>query len=229
MTTFRPGRALVARLDQVMSGSLLLVLISVAGVGAAMADQAGRQAMRLLGDQSFIGVEYPVLGAQEFCPLIVALVLAMRIGAGFTAELATLRSDDTWSALVVFRAHPLRRRVAPMIVALPLGTAVLTVLSLLAWELAGVAVMLARSGINPFTFIHFEVITVSLLGVLLLKSALFGVGIGIGAAWSALGPALWGGDSRPGELGPTVTAGLVNGTLLCLTMNLFIDIWWHTR
>jgi phospholipid/cholesterol/gamma-HCH transport system permease protein len=226
------GRSYLQRLDQVMSGSLVLVLLSVAGIGAAMADQAGRQAMRLLGDQSFIGLEYPVLGVQEFCPLIVALVLAMRVGAGFSAELATLRSDDTWNALVVLRAQPFRRRALPMMLALPLGTAVLTVLSVFAWEVAGVVVMLARSGINPFTFIHIEVISPSLLGVLLLKSTLFGAAIGVGAARAALGPFGPFGPNGPKgrlDLGSAVTQGVVNGTMLVLAINLLVDVWWHTR
>jgi len=94
-----PSRAVLRRLDDVVWGSLWLVLAAAACVGAAMADQAGRQALRLLGDQSFIGVEYPVLGVQEFCPLVVALVLAQRVGAGFAAEIASLVVDGTMDAL----------------------------------------------------------------------------------------------------------------------------------
>lgn len=209
------------RLDEVVVGSLLLVMVAVAGIGAAMADQAGRQAMRLLGDQSFVGVEYPVLGLQEFCPLIVALVLALRVGAGFTAELATLRADDTFDALVVAGARPWRTRVWPMVLALPPGTVALTVLAMVGWETAGVVVMLGRSGINPFTFVHPEVVTTSLLALLVGKSLVFGACVAVGAVVAAMAPA------RPADLGVTVTRGVVLGTLLTLATNLMFDVGWY--
>jgi len=209
------------RLDEVVVGSLLLVLVAVSGIGAAMADQAGRQAMRLLGDQSFVGVEYPVLGLQEFCPLIVALVLALRVGAGFTAELATLRSDDTFDALLVAGAHPWRTRIAPMVLALPPGTVALAMLALVGWEAAGVLVMLGRSGINPFTFLHPEVVTAPLLLLLVGKCLVFGGCVAVGAVGAAMLPA------RPAELGVTVTRGVVLGTLLTLGANLAFDVGWY--
>jgi phospholipid/cholesterol/gamma-HCH transport system permease protein len=209
------------RLDEVVVGSLLLVVVAVSGIGAAMADQAGRQAMRLLGDQSFVGVEYPVLGLQEFCPLIVALVLALRVGAGFTAELATLRSDDTFDALLVAGARPWRTRVLPMALALPPGTVALAGIGVIGWETAGVLVMLGRSGINPFTFVHPEVVTAPLLLLLVGKSVVFGACVAFGAIVAAMAPA------RPGELGVTVTRGVVLGTLLTLGANLAFDIGWY--
>ena len=209
------------RLDEVVVGSLLLVVVTVSGVGAAMADQAGRQAMRLLGDQSFVGVEYPVLGLQEFCPLIVALVLALRVGAGFTAELATLRSDDTFDALLVAGAHPWRTRIVPMVLALPPGTVALTMFALVGWEAAGVLVMLGRSGINPFTFLHPEVVTAPLLLLVVCKGLVFGACVAVGAVFAAMLPA------RPAEPGVTVTRGVVLGTLLTLGANLAFDVAWY--
>lgn len=214
-------RLLLRRLDEVVWGSLLLVTVSVGAVGAAMADQAGRQAMRLLGDQSFIGLEYPVLGVQEFCPLMVALVLALRVGAGFTAELASLRADDTFDALTVMGLQPWRTRIAPMLVALPLGAIVLSVTSMLTWELAGVLVMLGRSGINPFTFVHLEVLSPSLLLLLCAKSAAFGASVAVGAVFVAMRSHL------PGDVGHTVTRGVVLGTLCALSINLAFDVGWY--
>jgi phospholipid/cholesterol/gamma-HCH transport system permease protein len=209
------------RLDEVVVGSLLLVVVAVSGIGAAMADQAGRQAMRLLGDQSFVGVEYPVLGLQEFCPLIVALVLALRVGAGFTAELATLRSDDTFDALLVAGARPWRTRIVPMVLALPPGTVALAIFALVGWEAAGVLVMLGRSGINPFTFLHPEVVTAPLLLLLVAKCLVFGACVAVGAVGAAMLPA------RPIEPGVTVTRGVVLGTLLTLGANLAFDVGWY--
>lgn len=218
-------RAVLRRLDDVVWGSLLMVMLASGCVGAAMGDQAGRQAMRLLGDQSFVGLEYPVLGVQEFAPLIVAIVLAQRVGAGFAAELSSLRADGTFDALRLYGAQPLRTRVWPMAVALPVGSVLTCVVALLAWETGGVLVMLGRSGINPFTFVHPEVVTPTLLAFMILKSVLFGVAVFVGGAQAGLRP-------RPAHddgVGARTTRGVVLGTLYTLALNLGLDLWWHLR
>lgn len=212
---------LVQRLDEVIVGSLLLVLVSVGAIGAAMADQAGRQALRLLGDQSFIGREYPVLGVQEFCPLVVALVLALRVGAGVSAELATLRRDATFDVWLVAGVSPWRTRILPMIVSLPLGTLTLTLLGCLAWEFAGVVVMWGRFGVNPFSFVHLDVLTPPLLLLLVCKGLLFGGCVVAGAVGAAMAP------RSPDEVGVTVTRGVVWGTILTLGANLILDVVWY--
>ena len=220
-------RLVLRRLDDVVWGSMLLVLAGGACVGGAMADQAGRQAMRLLGDQSFIGLEYPVLGIQEFCPLVVAIVLAQRVGAGFAAELASLKADGTFDALTLYGANPWRDRVWPMAIALPLGSVLCSLMALIAWEASGTVVMLARSGVNPFTFVHPEVVTPSLLGFMVLKASTFGAMVFVGAAQAGLRRR----QSNAGKVGDGVghrtTQGVVLGTLYALALNLVFDLWWH--
>lgn len=215
-----PRLELVRRLDDVVWGSLLLAMAASSMVGAAMADQAGRQAMRLLGDQSFIGLEYPVLGVQEFCPLVVAMVLAQRVGAGFSAELSSLVAEGSWDAALLFRTRPIERRVLPMAVALPIGAVVLGVVCCVVWEAGGVVVMLLRSGINPFTFVHPEVVTRGLVAVLVVKCAGFGAAIFLGAVSAALSA------RKDGDVGRATTDAVVRGTLLCLSFNLVVDVLW---
>jgi phospholipid/cholesterol/gamma-HCH transport system permease protein len=215
-----PARAVLRRLDDVVWGSLLLVVAAAACVGAAMADQAGRQAMRLIGDQSFIGLEYPVLGVQEFCPVVVAIILAQRTGAGFAAEVASLVVEGTFDALRLFRTHPVERRLVPMALALPVGSVVLGVVAVVAWESAGVLAMLVRFQTNPFTFFHPEAVLPSMLVELVGKCLLFGVGVFLGATMCALRA------KRHGDVGRATTDAVVVGTLVCLLVNVLIDIAW---
>jgi phospholipid/cholesterol/gamma-HCH transport system permease protein len=215
-----PARAVLRRLDEIVWGSLLLVVVASACVGAAMADQAGRQAMRLLGDQSFIGLEYPVLGVQEFCPVVVAIILAQRIGAGFSAEVASLVVDGTFDALRLFRARPVHRRIVPMALALPVGSVVLGVVAVVAWEGAGVLAMFVRFQTNPFTFFHPEAVLPSMLAELVGKCVLFGAGVFVGAAFAALRA------KQHGDVGRATTDAVVIGTLLCLLENVVVDVVW---
>lgn len=215
-----PPRGVLRRLDDVVWGSLLLVLAAAGCVGAAMADQAARQAMRLLGDHSFIGLEYPVLGVQEFGPLVVAIVLAQRVGAGFAAEIASLVVDGTFDALRLFRARPFAGRVAPMAIALPVGSVLLGAVAIVSWEGAGIGAMFLRFQTNPFTFFHPEAVSTAMLGELVSKCALFGAGVWIGSTVAALHAA----DHR--DVGRATTDAVVLSTLLCLLVNVVVDVAW---
>jgi ABC-type transporter Mla maintaining outer membrane lipid asymmetry permease subunit MlaE len=216
-----PASLVLGRLDEVVWGSLLVVVAAAACVGAAMADQAGRQALRLVGDQSFIGLEYPVLGVQEFCPVVVALVLSQRVGAGFCAEVSSLVVDGTFDALRLFRAHPAATRIAPMALALPPGAVVLGVIAAVAWEGAGVFGMYLRFETNPFTFFRPDAVKPTMLVELVGKCALFGLCVWAGATGSALHAYVH------RDVGRATTNAVVASTLLCLLANVVIDVIWY--
>lgn len=220
------ARALAARLDEVLPGSLPLVLVTVAAVGVALCDQAARQALRLLGDQSFIGPEYIVLGAEEFGPVIVALTVAQRVGAGFAAELATLRCEDTLDALTLYGLDLTSRILAPMAVALVCGSVALGLCGFVAWELAGVATMWFRSGISPFTFVQPDALTSGSVLVLVTKCVTSGLLIFVTSARAGL-------TARGGAeaVGQAATQAVVAGVVACLGATLIIDVvfyaWRH--
>lgn len=216
-----PMAALAQRFDEVVPRSIPLVLVTVAAVGCALADQAARQALRLLGDQSFIGPEYLVLGVEEFGPLVVALTLSQRVGAGFAAEVATLQSEDTLDAMALFGERPALRVLAPMAVALVVGAVALGLFGLVAWELAGMATLLLRSGVSPFTFFHPEAIRGDGVALLLVKCAASGAIVFAAATHAGL-------SARGGALavGRAATQAVVNGVLGCLLCSVAFDMAW---
>ncbi len=214
-----PARAVLQRLDEVVARSVPLVVVTVAAVGCALADQAARQALRLLGDQSFIGPEYIVLGVEEFGPLVVALTLSLRVGAGFAAEVATLQSESTLDAMALFGEEPARRVLAPMAVALVLGAVALGLLGFVAWELSGMATLLLRSGVSPFTFFHPEAVRAAGVALLVVKCA--AAGAIVFAAATRAGLAARGGAVAVGE---AATRAVVGAVLGCLLMSAALDM-----
>jgi phospholipid/cholesterol/gamma-HCH transport system permease protein len=216
------ARAILKRLDEVVPGSLFLVLVAMAALGVALADQAARQALRLLGDQSFIGPEYIVLGVEEFGPIIVALTLAQRVGAGFAAEVATLKSEDTLDALSLYDVDPSRTILAPMGAALVIGGVVLGLVGFIAWELAGMAALFFRSSVNPFTFFHPEAVQLSGVALLLLKCALYGALVFLCAVSRGLRA-----GAGAEEVGRASTNAVVAGVISCFTASLLLDVIWH--
>jgi phospholipid/cholesterol/gamma-HCH transport system permease protein len=205
----------------VVPGSLLVVVVAVAAVGVALGDQAARQAQRLLGDQSFIGPEFIVLGVEEFGPLIVALALAQRVGAGFAAEVATLQSEDTLDALALYGDDPTRKLLAPMGFALVFGAVCLGALGFVAWEIAGIVTLYARSGTNPFTFFHPEAIKGSGVVLMIVKCATNGALVFVTALHAGLG-ARGGAES----VGAAATRAVVGGVVACMTASLVFDVAW---
>ncbi|MFZ9888603.1 MAG: ABC transporter permease [Myxococcota bacterium] len=213
---------IVRRLDETLVGSLFLVTATVACVGAAMCDQAAAQALRFVGDQSFIGPEYIVLGFEEFGPLVVAITLSARIGAGFAAEVATLTSEQTLDALELFSLRPVETRLAPMGLALVAGGVCLGLVSAVTWELSGMLTMWLRYGMNPFTFFHPEAIQVHSLVLLVVKCACMSGAIFIASLHAGL-------SARGGaeEVGDATTRAGVQSFLWVLTTNFTLDLaWW---
>jgi phospholipid/cholesterol/gamma-HCH transport system permease protein len=216
-----PPRAIFGRGHEVIAQSLPLMLIGTACVGAAMADQAARQAMRLLGDQSFVGPEYIVLGVETFGPLVTAMTLAQRVGAGFAVEVATEQSEDTLQALELYGRDPLATRVAPMGPALVIGTLVLCLLAFVAWELAGMAALALRSGVNPFTFFHPEAVRLSGVVLLAVKCLACGALVFFCAVRAGL-------RARAGaeEVGRASTSSVVTAVVACLVASVLFDAIW---
>src|SRR5207247_2117740 len=63
-----------------------------------------------------------------FCvPVLTGMVVASRMSAGITAELGAMRSSDQIDALVAFGTDPLKRLVAPRMIALWIALPILTI------------------------------------------------------------------------------------------------------
>jgi phospholipid/cholesterol/gamma-HCH transport system permease protein len=214
---------LVSRLDEVLVGSLLLIAVSLSCIGAAMCDQAASQALRLLGDQSFIGPEYIILGFEEYGPIAVAVTFASRVGAGFAAEVATLTSEQTLDALDHYGAEPSRHLLAPMGVACILGCACLGLLSVVVWETAGILTMWTRHGVNPLTFFRPDAVALHSVVLCLVKNLSFGVIVFSAALFAGL-------RARGGaeEVGIATTRAVVWGVVCSLAANLLVDIVWFS-
>lgn len=214
-----PRQAVLARLSEVLVGSFGLIVVTVACVGAAMCHQAAAQAMRLLGDQSFIGPEYIVLGFEAFGPLVVALSLVARVGAGFAAEIASLKGDGALLAMDLYGLRPAHTRLAPMGTACVVGGACLGLWAALTWEVVGMLVMWTVHGMSPWSFFHPEAIDTA--------SVLLCVGKNAGMAALVFVTALRAGlaaDAGSEAIGRATTRAVVWGVLGVLFANLCVDV-----
>jgi phospholipid/cholesterol/gamma-HCH transport system permease protein len=96
--------------------SLTVVLISGAFIGAVMSFQL-MITFELFGAQALLGGAIGVTLFREMGPVIAAIMVTGRAGAGIAAELATMRVSEQIDALDVMAIEPMEYLVMPRIAA----------------------------------------------------------------------------------------------------------------
>ncbi|MGH7680723.1 MAG: MlaE family ABC transporter permease [Candidatus Eiseniibacteriota bacterium] len=121
------GREMVSQLHFAAIGSLLIVVVSSAVAGQALALQLARE-LAVQGAKSQLGHFMVVSVVRALGPVLVGMVVASRMSAGITAEIGAMRSSDQLDALVAFGSDPIRRLVVPRMVALVIALPALVIL-----------------------------------------------------------------------------------------------------
>src|SRR5476651_14000 len=96
-------------------------------IGSVLALQAGRS-MQNFGTQQFIGSLVGLSMARELGPVMVAILLAGRVGSAIAAELASMKVDQEIDALETMDIPPVRMLVVPRLAAALLMMPVLAIL-----------------------------------------------------------------------------------------------------
>ena len=128
--TFTPpyyGREFMSQLHFAMVGSLVIVVLSAAVAGQALAIQLARE-LANTGAKAQLGHFMVVSVVRALGPVLVGMVVASRMSAGITAELGAMRSSDQIDALVAFGSDPMKRLVVPRVAALLIALPVLVII-----------------------------------------------------------------------------------------------------
>ncbi|MBX3223245.1 MAG: MlaE family lipid ABC transporter permease subunit [Labilithrix sp.] len=105
----------------------IVVLISLL-VGFVMGYQSARQLERF-GANVYVADLVGISITRELAPLMTAIIVVGRSGAGFAAEIGTMKVSDEIDALRVMGLQPIARLVIPRLVALALVLPVLALVS----------------------------------------------------------------------------------------------------
>jgi phospholipid/cholesterol/gamma-HCH transport system permease protein len=171
---FRP-RNYIEAIEYIGFGSLAIVILVGAFTGMVMSLQSVF-AFRLFGLEEFAGGTTGKALAMELAPVLTALMLAGRAGAGIATEIGTMRISEQIDALESMAVHPVQFLILPRLVA---GFLVAPILSL-TFFVVGMAgaylVAVINLGVDHGQFIanikELLVITDVIQGI--LKSAVFG-------------------------------------------------------
>jgi phospholipid/cholesterol/gamma-HCH transport system permease protein len=161
--------------------SLSLAVIASLFVGAVSAWQAAYQF-------KFIGAPLRYLGAAvgkavviELAPVLTALVIAGRVGAGIAAEIGTMKVTEQIDALESMAISPIRYLIMPRILASVIMIPLLTIFAAFVAIGGGLIVSVLFVDISHETFLSgvknsFQIAD---LASGLVKSAVFGLAIGL--------------------------------------------------
>jgi phospholipid/cholesterol/gamma-HCH transport system permease protein len=200
--------------------TLPIVSILCFVIGGVLALQAG-YSMEDFGAQQFIGSLVGLSMARELGPMMVAILLAGRVGSAITAELASMSVSQEVDALVTMNIPPARMLVLPRLAAVLVMMPVLTIIAnLVGWF--GGAVVCKYTGfiaVNPdqyFATLRKYVIFKDIFdGV--AKAEVFGLFVVLVCCSIGLNTR---GGSR--EIGSAVTRAVVASLILILILDYFV-------
>jgi phospholipid/cholesterol/gamma-HCH transport system permease protein len=125
------GRELARQIVQIGQRSMTIVLLTALFSAMVITVQFALQLTRF-GAKSWVGSVVGVTLARELGPVMTALVVGGRVGAGIAAELGSMAVTEQIDAIRVLGADPVRKLVAPRVfaamISLPLMTAMAVVL-----------------------------------------------------------------------------------------------------
>jgi phospholipid/cholesterol/gamma-HCH transport system permease protein len=174
------GRELLRQMDEIGAKSLPLVVLSGAAVGAVLSLQT-RDTLMFFGAKSELPSLIILSVIRESGPIITALVVSGRVGAGIGAELGAMKVTDQIDAIDASAVNPYKLLATTRILACML---MLPLLTIVADFCAIVTGWLTNRLVEPMSFRYyvingFEWVAFDDLLPAMFKAMVFGLLIGL--------------------------------------------------
>ncbi len=161
-------KEIIEQLYQVGYRSLSIVSLTGIFTGMVLAFQTGMEMSRF-GAKGYIGSVVALSLVRELGPVLTALVVAGRVGAGITAELGSMRVTDQIDAMRAMAIDPYKKlvstRIISLLIMLPVLVAVADALGLLG------GLIIATTNLN----VGYELYKSTVLDALLLEDLVSGI------------------------------------------------------
>jgi len=162
-------RLIAEQLEQVGWRSLSIVNLTALFTGMVLALQLGTYLERF-GAKMFVSRIVGMSLVREMGPVLTALMIGGRVGAGMAAELGTMAVTDQVDAVRALGASPVRNLVVPRLIAVLIMLPALTIIGDLIGILGGLIISVTELNVSADFYLK------SLVQVLLLEDVLSGVG-----------------------------------------------------
>jgi len=182
-----PARETVRQVEAIGVRSTTIVVLTALFTGMVLALQTGI-ALARFGARPYVGSVIGLSLARELGPVLTALMVGGRVGAGITAEIGAMQVTEQVDAIRSMGADPVQKLVLPRVMAATLALPILTVFANLLGVLGGLGISSAQFQIAPSFYLEtiFNAVTVSDVLSGLAKTFVFGWIIAMVACFSAL-------------------------------------------
>ena len=181
-----PWLEVMRQVDAIGARSSTIVLITAMFSGMVLALQTGI-ALARFGAKPYVGAVVGLSLARELGPVLTALMVGGRVGAGITAEIGAMQVTEQVDAIRSLGADPVQKLVLPRVVAATLALPLLTILADVLGVLGGMALSWVQFGIDPNFYLQTITNTVQLEDFFsgILKTFVFGWLIAMVACFTA--------------------------------------------
>jgi phospholipid/cholesterol/gamma-HCH transport system permease protein len=224
LLSIRPTRSFLrdtaAQIFSVGSRSVSIVAVGGAFVGLVLALQ-GYRTLTTFGAGSSLGTLLGLTLYRELGPVLAAILFCGRAGSAMAAELGLMRATDQITALSMMAIDPLRKVVAPRLIAgivsLPVLTMVFCAFAIFGGYVQGVLVLGLDAGFY-WSALQQSIDLVDDFGQAVVKSLFFGVATTLIATYSGY-------HAPPTIEGTSVatTRSVVMGSLMVLFLDFILS------
>ncbi len=135
------------QMEAIGTRSATIVLLTAVFTGMVLALQTGI-ALARFGAKPYVGAVVGLSLVRELAPVLTALMVAGRVGAGITAEIGAMAVTEQIDAIRSMGADPVQKLVLPRVVATTLSLPLLTVLAVVLGLFGGLLIATAQFGIS---------------------------------------------------------------------------------
>lgn len=171
------------------------------------------------GGESFVGDILALSVVRELGPVLTALMVAGRVGAGVTAELGAMKVTEQVDALRALATSPTKKLVVPRVAALVIGLPILTVLADAVGLFGGLLMAVYEVGQSRAYYVNHVLgaLTIGDLASGVGKTLFFGAAIGVIACFNGL-RATGGADG----VGRATTNTVVTSSIAVIVLDFFL-------
>jgi phospholipid/cholesterol/gamma-HCH transport system permease protein len=143
-------RLLILQIYNTGARSLIIIMMSGLFVGMVLGLQ-GYDLLQRFGSEEALGTAAALGLLRELAPVITALLFAGRAGTALASEIGLMRATDQLTAMEIMAVDPMSYVAAPRflggVIAMPLLTAIFSMIGLFGAQLVGVQLMRVDRGV----------------------------------------------------------------------------------
>jgi len=213
-----PWKAVRAQILKLGLGSLPIILLTALFTGMVLALQTA-YGMQRFGAKAYIGNITSLAMIRELGPVLTALMLCGRVGAGIAAEIASMVATEQVDAIRVLGANPIQKLVTPRVAGVIIVMPVLCIIANVIGIYGGGLMAIFELNLSAHTYYQSILQTVLIRDLVdgLIKSTVFGFLVVSIACWKGL-------NTRGGTagVGSTTTSAVVTGSVVILISDFFV-------